>query len=87
MRISIIYTSNGPFKVFIDNKVALQEYERLRDLDDFVDYSVIEMPVDDRFPNNTVADRCSCSDKDRCACYFSGKLKCLNCQKPVVEHD
>lgn len=51
MRISIVYTSNGPRKAFIDNKKAIKEYERLRDLDDYVDYSVMELPVEDR-PHN-----------------------------------
>lgn len=46
-RISVIYTSNSPFKVFIDNKKAVAEYERLRDLDDYVDYSVMELPIED----------------------------------------
>jgi hypothetical protein len=48
MRISIIYTANGPFKAFLDSSKAIKEYERLRDLDDYVDYSVMELPVEDK---------------------------------------
>jgi hypothetical protein len=47
MRISIIYTANGPFKAFIDFNKAVKEYEKLRDMDDYVDYSVMELPVED----------------------------------------
>lgn len=46
MRISIIYAVS-PIKAFLDNKAAIREYERLRDLDDYVDYSLVELHVED----------------------------------------
>jgi hypothetical protein len=50
MRISIIYTSTGPLKAFVDYERAVEEYEKLRDMDDYVDYSVMELPVEDKQP-------------------------------------
>jgi len=46
MRIHIIFTT-GPFKAYLDGRQARQEYIRLRDLNDDIDYSLIDMPVED----------------------------------------
>lgn len=54
MRISIIHTKGRPFKAYLDNKTAIKEYERLRNLDDYVDYSLIEMPIEDSPHNKPV---------------------------------
>ena len=56
MRISVIYTANGPFKIYRNQIKAIREYERLRDLDDFVDYSLIELPVEDSPPMELTAN-------------------------------
>jgi hypothetical protein len=47
MKISIVYTGRGPFKVYLDKERAIKEYKRLCDLDDLVDdYAVVEMQVE-----------------------------------------
>lgn len=58
MRISIIYTDNGPFKVFLDENKAYAERKRLqeRELDEDLFYSVISMPIQDR-PHNKPMQR------------------------------
>lgn len=53
MRISIIFAVS-PLKAYLDNKAAIREYERLRDLDDYVDYSLMELSVEDAPPNKPV---------------------------------
>ncbi len=45
MRIFIIYTKAGPFRAYLDQKEAYSEYNRLKNLDDLVDYSLIALPV------------------------------------------
>lgn len=47
MRIYIIYTQAGPYKVYLDQTAAYKEYNRLKKLDDYVNYSVADMPVEE----------------------------------------
>lgn len=44
MNIHIIYASS-PVQAYTDYDDAKKEYERLRDLDDLVNYSLISMPL------------------------------------------
>ena len=53
MRISIIF-AQSPLRVYLDNKTAIKEYKRLRDMDDYVDYSIMELPVEDAPHNKPV---------------------------------
>ena len=46
MRIFIIHVSGSPLKAYLHREQAVKESERLRDLDDFVDYSLIDLPVE-----------------------------------------
>jgi hypothetical protein len=42
----IIYTAaGGPFKAYLDERKAYREYERLRDMDDGIDYSIVTFRV------------------------------------------
>lgn len=53
MRISIIYTDNGPLKAYLSESKAYVERDRLmtRELDEDLYYSVINMPIQDRTHN------------------------------------
>ena len=45
MRVHILCSTNKPFRVYSDEQEAYNEYRRLQDMDDYIDYSVISMPV------------------------------------------
>ena len=45
MRVHILCSANKPFRVYSDEQEAYNEYRRLQDMDDYIDYSVISMPV------------------------------------------
>ena len=50
MRIYIIYTTS-PFKAYFNKEMACKEYERLQNLDDYIDYSIMGMPIENS-PHN-----------------------------------
>ena len=45
MIVHILCGSNKPLRTYEDKNEAYDEYRRLQDMDDYVDYSVISMPV------------------------------------------
>ena len=56
MRVHIIHVSGRPFKAYADSdwQEALKEYERLRDMDDGVCYSLTDMPIENEGTKGTL---------------------------------
>jgi hypothetical protein len=48
MIVHILCSMGKPLRVYAGEKDAYDEYRRLRDMDDYVDYAVISMEVEKR---------------------------------------
>ena len=75
MKVSIVFSQRVPLKVYLNHENAIAEYERLRDLGDGIDYSIVEMTVDES--SGVTCNACKDSKPDPfgydCYCPICGR--------------